>query len=569
MLSNTMKYLTLLLIFLSSFSVAENKIIKEINVNGNYIFSKKQIISMTPFFGKINYIYYPSVTDSSLNKLINSGYFQAVDINIVSKNKIVIVNINVTENPVVLAIKFSGLSSFSDEYLRSLMQTTEKRILNYNYLSEDISSINIAFAHKGMTLSGVNQITISNNILHLKISEPVIENVIISGNFITEEYLLLREVNSHRGDIYNYDTLLQDRMRLLRLGYFSSVSLPQILPGTNKNAIDIVINVKEKELNHLNIGVGFTSYESFGFLKLTFLNYLNMGEEISFETQVGQQYGREMENYALKYYNPWFFYRQLGFGYTNYWRKGIEIIDNSLVFLQRSGYNIDFDIPVIGPKYRFRTTYRDEYIKEIQAEKIDYFKKSLALTFSYDNRSYFKNSLAIARGEFLKLHHEVGGEITILGGSIASLGGVSYLKQELDYKRFITTFFKNHILAFSIRGGLFNAIGDHGFFVDAEKYSVGGGNSVRGTPDYRPFATGVKKLILNIEYRILLWGKIEVVTFFDAGNAFNEISEISNFYKGYGFGLRYITPIGNIRGDFAFSPDYEEPVFHFGLGEIF
>ncbi|MFC1767007.1 BamA/TamA family outer membrane protein, partial [Candidatus Margulisiibacteriota bacterium] len=104
----------------------------------------------------------------------------------------------------------------------------------------------------------------------------------------------------------------------------------------------------------------------------------------------------------------------------------------------------------------------------------------------------------------------------------------------------------------------------------------GGANSVRG---YYPSQahTGVRKLILNAEYRYFFNETFQGVLFYDLGNAWGTVDDpgggpdFANFMSGRGFGLRLTTPLGPIRLDYGVgaSNSFGEGVIHFSIGQAF
>jgi outer membrane translocation and assembly module TamA len=120
----------------------------------------------------------------------------------------------------------------------------------------------------------------------------------------------------------------------------------------------------------------------------------------------------------------------------------------------------------------------------------------------------------------------------------------------------------------------------------ADRFRAGGATSVRGygedglgTPDPNTgFPSGGDRLvILNQEARFPIYRWANGVVFADAGNIFKK-GETSSFRElkiGVGFGLRFDTPVGLIRGDVGFPQSSLGPGrrtktrWYFGFGHIF
>ena len=117
----------------------------------------------------------------------------------------------------------------------------------------------------------------------------------------------------------------------------------------------------------------------------------------------------------------------------------------------------------------------------------------------------------------------------------------------------------------------------------SDRFSAGGATSVRGygedslgprTPDGVPLG-GDRLMILNQEVRFPLYRWVNGVTFIDAGNIFAKGEDWSGLKVGYGFGLRFDTPVGLLRGDVGFpgstlpNASNRSARWYFGFGHIF
>lgn len=111
-----------------------------------------------------------------------------------------------------------------------------------------------------------------------------------------------------------------------------------------------------------------------------------------------------------------------------------------------------------------------------------------------------------------------------------------------------------------------------------ERYFIGGATTVRGysenslgpTDDHDVVLGGDTAIIFNLEARVPIWGALAGAAFLDVGGnfltqcdaaceqangVFNNTFTWSNFRKGVGPGLRYMTPVGPISLDYGFKLD--------------
>jgi len=128
---------------------------------------------------------------------------------------------------------------------------------------------------------------------------------------------------------------------------------------------------------------------------------------------------------------------------------------------------------------------------------------------------------------------------------------------------------------------------------DSMRFSVGGAESVRGY-EYGAF-DGYDQFYASIENRTRFGknGDVQLVAFFDIGNAWQKESinaagrrtyspdrksahDFKDLKKGYGVGLRINTPVGPLRFDYGWPMDPEKPgkkkdkgKFYFSFGQSF
>ena len=116
-----------------------------------------------------------------------------------------------------------------------------------------------------------------------------------------------------------------------------------------------------------------------------------------------------------------------------------------------------------------------------------------------------------------------------------------------------------------------------------DRFRAGGATSVRGYAEDslgpHDDVTGVplggdRLLILNQEARFRMIKWVNGVVFVDAGNIFGKAEDWDGLHLGYGFGLRFDTPVGLLRGDVGFPstplPNSSKSTrFYFGFGHIF
>lgn len=101
---------------------------------------------------------------------------------------------------------------------------------------------------------------------------------------------------------------------------------------------------------------------------------------------------------------------------------------------------------------------------------------------------------------------------------------------------------------------------------ETDFFQLGGASSIRGYG--KEYLQGERLFLSNTELRQRFSknDKWEFVIFHDLGSV-----DYEAYYQGYGVGFRYITLLGQLRFDFAWTDqgNAAEPKFHFFVQEMF
>lgn len=127
----------------------------------------------------------------------------------------------------------------------------------------------------------------------------LVDSIIVSGNEITEEFIILREANFSVGDRINSDDLSFSKERIFSLNLFYSV---EIIPVIENKKNIILIDVKESwyiyPLPFLKIQNNDLSKSSYG-LFLVYKNFRGRNEDIRGFITLGYN-----PSYGISYFNP-------------------------------------------------------------------------------------------------------------------------------------------------------------------------------------------------------------------------------------------------------------------------
>jgi len=396
----------------------------------------------------------------------------------------------------------------------------------------------------------------------------------ISGNKHVSEAFIRKQLRYKKGQLYNQSLLDKTRQSLYQLQLFRVVSvLPQINPETQKNPIDVKINVDEAPRMTSRLGAGYGTEDKFrAFLDLNYHGFLGGARRINLY----------LKHSALVPYSASLRWIQPElFGIMN---SSIElnpfVTSNHEPGYQTRTYGIN--IPLT---YTFNSSLNSSlnyYLEDVQqnVEKGDpQFLNRESNKFLYNKSGILFST--IFNNSNPKFSPEKGVNLTVglkVNGYLFG-GDFSYTRLWGDFR----TYHKigSVVVAARIMAGGISSADTSGFIPVEDRFYAGGSNSVRGwnrseLGPKRASGTplgGKSVLEGNLELRYKLFWRLSGVVFLDAGNVWLPSFDfhINQLSYATGGGLRLETPIGPVRFDLGF-PIYNQkksPQFFISVGQAF
>lgn len=231
------------------------------------------------------------------------------------------VEFHLTENPVIKEISFVNNRVVSDSVLRSKIKIPTNRILNIRQLFEQLDALRTFYVRSGYSLADVNRIVYrpENQSLIIELQEGRIEKIVLTGNRITRDYIILREFPLKEGEIFRTKPAVQGIRNIYSTGLFQRVNL-NILRGDSGYIIKI--KVKEKRYLLMRLG-GNASLERKGkvFLELAEDNLFGREMKASLWGAIGVlDRQAEFKIYSVRLFNSLLTYRLL-FYYRERWDR--------------------------------------------------------------------------------------------------------------------------------------------------------------------------------------------------------------------------------------------------------
>jgi outer membrane protein insertion porin family len=418
-----------------------------------------------------------------------------------------------------------------------------------------------------------------------------VREVIVSGLVTTNEKLVLNRISLREGDPLSQVKMTESQRRLYDLGIFAKVDMALQNPDGEERDKTVLYQLEEASRYSWSAGfgaqiarigssggtnfdapVGSTGFSPRVSLGVSRTNFLGLGHTIGIKTRFSDIQRRVTATYLA----PQF--------------EGNEKLNLTLTGV----YDDSRDVRTFAAKrwestvqlgqkrtravtMQYRLTYRrvsvDPNSLKITPDLIPLLSQPVQLgivgaTLIQDRRD---DPIESHRGAYNTID---------VGFASSALGSQSQFGRLLFRNSTYYRIGKEMVLARTTTFGILSSLRTASTPLDVplpERFFAGGANSHRGFPDNQAgprdlitgFPVGGKALLVSgVELRFPLIGdSLGGVLFHDAGNVYSNLGRISFRYmqKGItdfdymvhavGFGIRYRTPVGPIRVDFAFAPN--------------
>ncbi|MGY4539660.1 outer membrane protein insertion porin family [Mucilaginibacter sp. UYNi724] len=249
--------------------------------------------------------------------------------------KTVDVKIKIYEGPKYYfgKVKFSGNARYPSEVLERILRIEkgqvfsedelEKRLTGPTPSNDDVSSLYLNDGYLTFNADPV-QTRIYNDTVDLDIRiyegpQYTINRVILKGNDVTNDKVVMREIRTKPGQKFNKELLIRSAREIGQLGNFDEQKTEPRPTNINPadGTVDLVYNVVEKPSDQIELSGGFGGGQLVGTLGLTFNNFalrnlFNLkaykplpkgdGQKLSLR---GQSSGRTYQNFSFTFSEPW------------------------------------------------------------------------------------------------------------------------------------------------------------------------------------------------------------------------------------------------------------------------
>jgi len=547
--------------------VEQGNLITAIEVAGNNRIPAKEILDVVST--KVGEEISNKKLQDDLQAIFDLGYFFDVQVSFQNYKNGVKLIFEVVENPVLNKIKFKGNKVITDKKLEEILNLKTDEMLNTNQLNKKLREVESYYQDKGYILAYVKDILVKNDgTLVVSIDEGTLAGIKIKGNKKTKDFVIKRKLSLQVGDVFNVKQMQEDLRAVYNLGFFKDIKPKLEKKSSNKNDVVLTIEVEEGKTGNFGIGAGYSSADGWlGYFEVQEKNLMGRAQRLSFRWEFG-----EKDTYELSFFEPWVFGTETSFGFSIYDRtdektgtftdenNNVSEIDyeeqekgGSITVGHPLGFDIDGYL-----KYEYENTTKEalnsETTAEIPVEEREGSTRSLTFSAVRDTRDNIFNPTDGRKDRF---------SVKYAGQSLG--GDYDFTKYQLDLRDYTPDFwFEDNSWAFRFKTGL-----SEGELPNHELYRIGGAQSLRGFKEDK--FSGDSMALANIEYRIPIADNFTGVLFTDVGEAWKESEgqtfEMDNLKKSAGLGVRFKTPIGQLRLDYGFQKN--DSRLHFSLGQSF
>ena len=561
--------------------------IESINLAGNKNFSHSDYQEWIAL--QSGQTVFEGIKDTILNRIAfnlnRRGYFHytfnSVKLDEIDEKNSVEINLELDENEptYINKINLDRVNKIDSEFVYSEFNNFEGKILNKYELENSITDILAYYENSGNPFSVVKinslnffydslntEYKVDINISIDTKKKSTIDEIEITGNEKTKDYVLVRELRIQPGQEYSQQNINILPERLNKLGFFQPIEKPEYYINSKGRGV-LSFKVKEIQTNNFDGIIGYipstapneSGYVT-GLVDLSLRNLFGTGRAASIKWQ---RLNRSSQILDLKYLEPWIFGFPINISARIFQRKEDSsyvqrTFDVSLQYLATevlsAGVTLSLEsvIPSDNLTNQF-TVFNSTIVNTELNLKLD-TRNDL---YTPTNGIQFINSYTFRQ-------KTINGPAQFIAPGTPTK--INLQKFELSFDAYFS-FINRQVLALKLHGGELRGP----FFEISDLFRMGGFNSLRGYKEDQ--FLGSRVIWGNLEYRFLLTNRTYFFVFMDNGyflrkeDVDRNIPIIEEYKIGYGLGINLETGLGILGISFALGQgdSFSDGKIHFGI----
>ncbi|MDB5007279.1 MAG: bamA 1 [Mucilaginibacter sp.] len=315
-------------------------------------------------------------------------------------------------------IKWSGNAKYPSALLSKIFKIKKGDVFSEDELSkrlsgptqsnDDVSSFYLNDGYLTYTADPV-QTKIYHDTVDLDIRvyegpQYTINRVILKGNDVTNDKVVMREIKTVPGQKFNKALLIRSTRDIGQLGNFDDQKTEPkpININPQDGTVDIVYNVVEKPSDQIQLSGGFGGGMLVGTLGLTFNNFslknifhlksykpLPKGDGQKLSLQ-GQSSGRSYQNYSFTFSEPWLGGKKpIYFAFSAY----TQLSSTSQYYAPTSPYYNNLRINGVGVTLGKKLTWPDNYFQLNYSLNLDHYSLDNYTGYLFQNGTSYNIKL--------------------------------------------------------------------------------------------------------------------------------------------------------------------------------
>lgn len=294
-----------------------------------------------------------------------------------------------------------------------------------------------------------------------------VERIDISGNDVTVDEVIRREMRFAEGDAFNQELVKKSQQRIKDLDFFDKVDITNT-PGSEPDKTIVNVKVAEKSTGEVSVGAGYSGLDGvFAQFNIRQRNLFGEGKDAQFGAEISNYY----QTLNLSYTQPYLFGRDIAAGFDVI-RSVLNYSQNYSYDQQRTGFDIRAGY-ALSDDLRQTITYSffANQITNIQSTASLYVVEQAGLRFT----SQIGQALVYDRRD--SRIDPTRGYILSLSTNLAGLGGTNHFFQTVAKAGYYYQYAEGWVLNARIGAGDVIGLGEP---VNIESRFFVGGEDLRG-----------------------------------------------------------------------------------------
>ena len=222
--------------------------------------------------------------------------------------------------------EISGNKIFTNEELFSQISLGEGDVFDKTQWETSVQGIRSLLASNGYIyflmdveeVKDTENLTLAYRISITENSRAHVENIFITGNEKTKDFVIIREITIREGEIFNSSKIQRSTEKLYSLQYFGAVNI-DVKPGNELGLIDLIFDVEEQRTGLFSFGLTYsTSGRGISFYEeVSENNFLGRGLRLYEKVQIG--FTQQIVEVGLD--EPWLFNTPTSAGISFTWAR--------------------------------------------------------------------------------------------------------------------------------------------------------------------------------------------------------------------------------------------------------